>query len=239
MKRGFTLAEVLVTLGIIGVVSAMTIPTLMRNHQRQVYVTRLHKVYNIMTEGFALLMQETNAVDIRESLMSQGHAADVPEIFLKSHFKIAMDCGLESSKCFADKYKSLNGREASSTFLEEDYGDMYSVSLSDGTSVALSISANASKALAERYGIGHVYVDTNGKEGPNVAGRDFFRMYIYPDGVIDDYLVGLKCRKEGVCDGASSPQERRQKNFDQYCMWPEDTDGCFGRILNDGWKMNY
>lgn len=32
---GFTLAEVLVTLGIIGVVSAMTIPTLMQNHQKR------------------------------------------------------------------------------------------------------------------------------------------------------------------------------------------------------------
>ena len=45
MKHGFTLAEVLVTLGIIGVVSAMTLPTLVKNHQRQVYVTQLQKVY--------------------------------------------------------------------------------------------------------------------------------------------------------------------------------------------------
>ena len=42
-KLGFTLAEVLVTLGIIGVVSAMTVPTLMQNYQRQSYVTQLHK----------------------------------------------------------------------------------------------------------------------------------------------------------------------------------------------------
>ena len=46
MKPAFTLAEVLVTLGIIGVVSAMTVPTLMQNYQRQSYVTQLHKVYN-------------------------------------------------------------------------------------------------------------------------------------------------------------------------------------------------
>ena len=44
--KAFTLAEVLVTLGIIGVVSAMTVPTLMQNYQRQSYVTQLHKVYN-------------------------------------------------------------------------------------------------------------------------------------------------------------------------------------------------
>ena len=33
MKKGFTLAEVLITLGIIGVVAAMTIPTLIANYQ--------------------------------------------------------------------------------------------------------------------------------------------------------------------------------------------------------------
>ena len=38
-SAAFTLAEVLVTLGIIGVVSAMTVPTLMQNYQRQSYVT--------------------------------------------------------------------------------------------------------------------------------------------------------------------------------------------------------
>ena len=48
----FTLAEVLVTLGIIGVVSAMTVPTLMQNYQRQSYVTQLHKTYNEMHRLF-------------------------------------------------------------------------------------------------------------------------------------------------------------------------------------------
>ena len=45
-KQAFTLAEVLVTLAIIGVVAAMTVPTLMQNYQRKVYVAQLQKVYN-------------------------------------------------------------------------------------------------------------------------------------------------------------------------------------------------
>ena len=36
MKNGFTLAEVLITLGIIGVVAAMTIPTLISNYKKQI-----------------------------------------------------------------------------------------------------------------------------------------------------------------------------------------------------------
>ena len=51
-KAAFTLAEVLITLGIIGVVSAMTVPTLMQNYQRQSYVTQLHKTYNEMCRRY-------------------------------------------------------------------------------------------------------------------------------------------------------------------------------------------
>lgn len=44
-KRGFTLAEVLITLGIIGVVAAITIPALISNYQISVNKTKLKKLY--------------------------------------------------------------------------------------------------------------------------------------------------------------------------------------------------
>lgn len=57
-RFAFTLAEVLVTLGIIGVVSAMTVPTLMNNYQRQSYVVQLHKVYNEFSQVFERYMAD-------------------------------------------------------------------------------------------------------------------------------------------------------------------------------------
>ncbi len=56
MKQGFTLAEVLITLGIIGVVVAMTIPTLIQKHNNHVVETKLKKVYSVMNQ--ALNMSE-------------------------------------------------------------------------------------------------------------------------------------------------------------------------------------
>uniref|UniRef100_UPI0040269FDB prepilin-type N-terminal cleavage/methylation domain-containing protein n=1 Tax=Candidatus Stercorousia sp. TaxID=3048886 RepID=UPI0040269FDB len=56
--KAFTLAEVLVTLGIIGVVSAMTVPTLMQNYQKKSYVTQLHKVYNELHHSIVQLMTD-------------------------------------------------------------------------------------------------------------------------------------------------------------------------------------
>ena len=50
-KTAFTLAEVLITLGIIGVVSAMTMPTLIESHNRQVVETRLEKFYSTINQA--------------------------------------------------------------------------------------------------------------------------------------------------------------------------------------------
>ena len=45
MKKAFTLAEVLITLGVIGVVAAMTIPALITAHNKHVIETKLFKLH--------------------------------------------------------------------------------------------------------------------------------------------------------------------------------------------------
>ena len=47
----FTLAEVLITLGIIGIIAAMTLPTLLSNYRKQVAETRVAKFYSTMNQA--------------------------------------------------------------------------------------------------------------------------------------------------------------------------------------------
>lgn len=54
----FTLAEVLITLGIIGVVAALTMPALIANHRKQVTVTKLKKVYSVMNQAISAAVAE-------------------------------------------------------------------------------------------------------------------------------------------------------------------------------------
>lgn len=56
MRKGFTLAEVLITLGIIGVVAAMTLPVLTKKYKRHIAGTRLRSAYSILSQ--ALTMSE-------------------------------------------------------------------------------------------------------------------------------------------------------------------------------------
>ncbi len=57
-ENAFTLAEVLITLGIIGIVVAMTLPTLIANHRKQVTVTKLKKIYTVMNQAINMSVAE-------------------------------------------------------------------------------------------------------------------------------------------------------------------------------------
>ena len=223
----FTLAEVLVTLGIIGVVSAMTVPTLMQNYQRQSYVTQLHKVYNEMSQVFQQMMTDRNALNLKETgLLNTTEQAT--ETF-KNYFKVVQDCGKNFSPCFASEYRSTTG---SSIKPAEANWWSSSFVLADGAAIGLHGLIDYSAGNVS-YPYGYMYVDINGAKGPNIVGRDFFLFYYFNDGTLDD-VVTPECKTAEIC---SSTLEVQRVNYS--CVgqtWPA---GCFGRILNDNWQMTY
>lgn len=222
LKPAFTLAEVLVTLGIIGVVSAMTVPTLMQNHQRKTYVVQLHKVYNEAQQAALQYITDKNAIDLKEAgLISTEAAAD----WVKTYFKVVNDCGTDYSPCFADEYKLMNGESKGQLIPAE----MRKFVLASGASIGVIGRTNAKTSF---------YVDTNGRKGPNIVGRDIFPLLLYKNGIIDE-SDGSEAN-----DTLTAPltKEKREEIYENYCangtassMWW----GCFGKILNDGWEMNY
>lgn len=54
MKKAFTIAEVLITLGIIGIVASMTIPQLIKNYQLKVYETAFKKSYSNLSKAYLM-----------------------------------------------------------------------------------------------------------------------------------------------------------------------------------------
>ena len=226
-SAAFALAEVLVTLGIIGVVSAMTVPTLMQNYQRQSYVTQLHKVYNEMSQVFQQMMTDRNALNLKETgLLNTTEQAT--ETF-KNYFKVVQDCGNNFSPCFASEYRSTTG---SSIKPAEANWWSSSFVLADGAAIGLHGLIDYSAGNVS-YPYGYMYVDINGAKGPNITGRDFFLFYYFNDGTLDD-VVTPECKTAGIC---SSTLEVQRVNYS--CVgqtWPA---GCLGRILNDNWQMTY
>lgn len=158
--------EVLITLGIIGVVAAITIPTLVKNHQRQVYATQIKTVYSQLSEALENKLLDSNAVNLKEAGFS-NHEGD----FLKKYFKVVKDCGTTDTSCFALRYDVLSNGSIQITTTQSN--DMYKVILANGASIGLSVNAY--------YG----WIDANGIQGPNIACRDLFDFNIQQDGTIE------------------------------------------------------
>ena len=225
-RYAFTLAEVLVTLGIIGVVSAMTVPSLMQNYQRQSYVTQLHKVYNELNQALIRYQTDSNAVSLREAGLTSNSAYGS---FLKKYFNVVQDCGTTPTPCFSASYKKLSG--VNSSFMCK-YNCMV---LSSGASIGTFIGTN---------NIVQFIVDINGPKGPNIYGRDAFSLYLYTNGVIDDLaLEDIDDSDNFNWANAAAPltKEQREQNYTRACIGNNSSEwhGCFGKILNDNWQMTY
>ena len=73
MKKAFTLAEILITMGIVGVVSAMTIPALNQSWQKQAYVTQLRKVYSEVAQAAVRLKTDKNVQSLAEARVTSNN----------------------------------------------------------------------------------------------------------------------------------------------------------------------
>ena len=92
LKCAFTLAEVLITLGIIGVVAAMTIPTLVANYQKKVLVSQLQKTVATISNAAKLLMAQEQTFNLNQTYLYDDRdinkqiAENTVGKFLKTYF---------------------------------------------------------------------------------------------------------------------------------------------------------
>ena len=62
-KVAFTLEEVLITLGIIGIVAAMTMPSLIQKHEQKVLLNQLKKTYAVLNQAVLSMRAKYDNVD--------------------------------------------------------------------------------------------------------------------------------------------------------------------------------
>ena len=74
-KKAFTLSEVLITLGIIGMVAALTMPAVIANYQKQETVSRLQKVYSVLSQA------------VKRAELSEGELFFIAGEFLQDIYK--------------------------------------------------------------------------------------------------------------------------------------------------------
>ena len=224
-KMAFTLAEVLITLVVIGVIAAITVPVLMSKYEKHVQYTAFMKAYNTVTNALELTRVQTGFPD---SWTFEEHGdADALKSYIYPYLKIAQICEESgASDCFTPyNLKVLSGAEMG-TSTGPFAGNEKTVILQDGTILGFTLDSDEVD----------FYYDTNGPKGPNTIGRDIFIMLyvLWPDGKWNWASKGL-FEKFGISNSTSAilaPSQCDPSNSDAMGF------SCVERLLKDG-KMNY
>ena len=230
-KKAFTLAEVLITLSIIGIVAAMTVPTLMANANKQIYVTGLKKAYNQLQNAVKNLPMEMGCSPGDYSCINSTtwNSYDTSGIeALASQFRLSKDvsaCNFKSISTLGDYFGG-------------GYNDTYSKCFK--TADGMIFVANGSF-----YYDSYIDVDVNGEKGPNRWGRDIFIFNFrtepadwinppLPAGTL--YANGSKTSErlgygywKNYCTDANMKKDKPNNWYGRYCA---------GRVLETG-KMDY
>lgn len=233
--KGFTLAEVLVTLGIIGVVASITMPTLVQNYQKKAFATQLHKVYNELNQAGLSFLNSKNALRMSEAGFNGNEQS-----FLKSAFRVVNDCGDSTTNCLAPSYKSIDGKSIGHIGKKGTIKSCVSIasgaSICIGTAIIGGLGSDSKGTMS--LGAARVYVDTNGLKGPNTYGRDFFDFVINQDG-----SAGMIDGVFGV--GVNSDLTTLKNNCVKYIELNEGQDmnandgACFNYLVKNNWEMDY
>ena len=218
-KAAFTLAEVLITLGIIGVVAAITLPTIISNYKKQVTVTKLEKAYTTLNQAFKQSEAENESSEFWDDPFVTG-----PQMYFEKYFKPYLN---GATQCFSYKecgyksnppYKFLDNTPFQASMLEYSLkNERFAFYLPDGTFYWIYTAGGSTGGVVPSS---DVYIDINGGKEPNLIGKDVFRFQrvtgkgFYPLGYnLSAESINSSCIKSGNL--------------------------CAAKIMQDGWKITY
>ena len=214
-NNGFTLAEVLITLVIIGVIASMTIPTLMNNTQKQEFVSQLTKTYSTLSQGLNQIWNNNDTAPGDYEFFNDHNFLD--EFAKVSNIEKKCDT---ISACIGEdinsNHKRLNGLPLNSSWIS----DGKTVITADGQMISFV------KTVMNTYGLsaedtanimGRFVVDINGNKNPNKIGVDTFYFYL---------IKGKGIVPAGL-DNWSTCSNKSQNG-----------EGCAARVLKEK-AMNY
>ena len=229
-KIAFTLAEVLITLGIIGVVAAMTMPSLITNYRVKETVSKLKKVNTTFNNAFLQAKEENGEIsdwglsnstldtDTDDgSIANSNYGRDKFLEILSRHLKTISMCKYSDNSCEVYRPTNLQG--------DIDNSDSYSnrLVLADGTIIGhLYLNNTAcntnwgSGALSQSCG--SFKVDLNGSKKPNMYGKDIFQFDITVNGIVPS----------GIATDISG------NNFEESCIKSDSRMngvGCTGWVI--------
>ena len=170
MKKGFTLAEVLITLAIIGVVAALTIPSVIVKTQQQEFKTAAKKAYSVLSQAVQLTEVKDGYTFANGGLFVQALINNMNVVKVEKDFSMPEDLTLNTAPMLPYPGSALADAPTGRTSVV-DPEEIPSIT---NMSIAVFYTADGM-----RYHIGDiapqgmvVLVDVNGDKGPTRYDTD-------------------------------------------------------------------
>ena len=245
-KVAFTLAEVLITLGVIGVVAALTLPNLIQNYQKHVTVNRLKVNYNILSNAIRMAEAEYGDITSWEETSSHydtDYSSDdkanaklqAGEIVKKYILPYLSGAQYSETKTLAQLgYKRpIMWKRGSSTYAPVTASGPI-LTLKNGTVMLIGISTNNVPDTGRQYLMGMTFtIDIDGPNGPNTKGKDvFFAALPYAKNTRFMLMQGY-----GIYPGSQRLDITGITREELKRVCKEYGDYCGALIQMDGWQI--
>ena len=225
--KGFTLAEVLITLTIIGVIAAITIPNLMQSYKKHQVEVSLKAAYSIIYNALMSAKAEYGEIeemmaDVEAQAPGGGNWLVKNKYFSKKYiepyFKFTKKCTPRQSNCriFTDENIKPLDTWGSGQNGYWQVSEWQELALSNGMYLGMMTYEYLTTQI-------RFIVDINGGNGPNRSGHDIF----YFTTRDDNKVVG------GINHGSSY----WNNNFDAFHACSGNGTNCAAVIQHNGWKI--
>ena len=222
--KAFTLAEIIITMGIVGVIAALTVPDLLSDYQNKAMAVKIRKSINEVESAIDQYVTAEGKTSFAQTkVLTGGQTLDA---FVRENFRVIKtcdgtntckrDCATGDEACAKEVETCKEQVAAAGCFANEEYISIdNSASANFNCSETSYILADSSAiCMTIDSGLIDVHIDVNGTEPPNFGGRDMFK-----------FTINSKAEIKGG-DAANC-----KKNSNGY--------GCIAKLQQNNWKMDY
>ena len=238
---GFTMAEILLTLGIIGVIAMFTLPALMNNIQKQQAGPALIKAMGVLETAHALMINEHDMFSLKEGcgLGSQGS--------LSGHAALGVsDKKLYINNCFEPYIKTRIGAHKETKYITYKKFNGKDDSIKTNSKSSVYTTKNGVTYIfqdmfggtyAGKYHLSGFYIDINGiNKKPNQLGKDLFHVLIH----IEDQGQIVACGSHLAVDLIGNNTTNWETTCNSTTKQNKITgDTCSGSIIDNNGKVIY
>lgn len=211
-QNAFTLAEVLITLGIIGIVAAMTLPALITKYQEKVLKTQSKKSYALLSNAL-MSAKANNSYDNLGELFGPDNTPDQIIDVLSKEIQMVKICKAGKGGCWTWRTKASKKKYSNGVTVDGGYNTTASAVLKDGSVIFIDrythngdCKSNYTSTKQDEKGYtikdaagnpvtydwsdtrcGSIKVDINGAKGPNQFGADTYDFDVTMNGLGTQY----------------------------------------------------